>query len=129
MKKVDIIILSGILILSIMLMVFMKYVPNLSSEMTAVINIKEETYRVNFSSTDIFEQTIPFERGTLTVEFNKGKVSVREMDKSICPKGICSKTGWIDKSYQTIVCLPNKISVKIIDGLDTKINSIDSISN
>lgn len=35
------------------------------------------------------------------------------MDKRICPRKICSETGWIDKQYQNIVCLPNKILVKI----------------
>ncbi|WP_099191842.1 NusG domain II-containing protein [Tepidibacter mesophilus] len=31
------------------------------------------------------------------------------MDKRICPRKTCSKTGWIDKKYQNIVCLSNKI--------------------
>lgn len=51
---------------------------------------------------------------------NKGIIEVRDeqvrmlpMDKDICPERICSDTGWIKYSYQTIVCLPNKIIVTI----------------
>ena len=47
------------------------------------------------------------------VEINNGKVRMLEMSRELCPKGICSFTGWIDKSYQSIVCLPNKIVVAI----------------
>jgi hypothetical protein len=36
-----------------------------------------------------------------------------EMDKEICPNAICSDTGWISKSYQTKVCLPNSIIVTL----------------
>jgi len=36
-----------------------------------------------------------------------------EMSKETCPNSICSDTGWIDKIYQSIVCLPNNIIVTI----------------
>ncbi|WP_282433973.1 NusG domain II-containing protein [Desulfosporosinus lacus] len=31
----------------------------------------------------------------------------------MCPKSICSDTGWIETAYQSIVCLPNQITVRI----------------
>lgn len=48
-----------------------------------------------------------------------------EMDKKICPNAICSYDGWIDKGYQSIVCLPNNIVV-IIEGV--KDDSVDAQS-
>ncbi|WP_129598276.1 NusG domain II-containing protein [Anaerophilus nitritogenes] len=33
------------------------------------------------------------------------------MIKNMCPRSICSEIGWIDKKYQSIVCMPNKIVV------------------
>lgn len=48
-----------------------------------------------------------------TIEVKEGKVRMLPMDKDICPNGICSDTGWIKNSYQSIVCLPNKIIVTI----------------
>lgn len=43
------------------------------------------------------------------IEVKGGRARMLEMNKEICPDAICSKTGWIDKNYQSIVCLPNKI--------------------
>lgn len=48
-----------------------------------------------------------------------------EMDKKICPNKICSNTGWINKSYETIVCAHNSILVTI-EG--TKEEEIDTQS-
>jgi hypothetical protein len=48
-----------------------------------------------------------------TIEVKEGQVRMLPMDKDICPNGICSDTGWIKNSYQSIVCLPNKIIVTI----------------
>lgn len=47
------------------------------------------------------------------IEVKDEQVRMLPMDKDICPEGICSDTGWINYSYQTIVCLPNKIIVTI----------------
>lgn len=47
------------------------------------------------------------------LEIQNGKVRMREMDKAICPEGICSNTGWISKPYESIICLPNKIVVSV----------------
>ncbi|WZL73991.1 NusG domain II-containing protein [Clostridiaceae bacterium 35-E11] len=52
-----------------------------------------------------------FNHHTGYVEVNDGAVRMVKMDKNICPRSICSDTGWIDKKYQSIVCLPNKIMV------------------
>lgn len=63
-----------------------------------------------------------FEGGVGSIEINEGAVRMLEMDRAICPEGICSNTGWITRKHQTIICLPNKIAVSFDsqsdDGLD-----------
>ncbi len=63
-----------------------------------------------------------FEGGVGSIEINEGAVRMLEMDRNICPEGICSNTGWITRKHQTIICLPNKIAVSFDsqsdDGLD-----------
>ncbi len=44
----------------------------------------------------------------IIVKDNKIKV-----DKENSPHHLCSKQGYISKSYETIVCLPNKIVIEI----------------
>lgn len=75
-------------------------------------NIKEsKTYEFNFKNNVGY------------VEVKNRKVRMLEMDKKICPNAICSDTGWIDKGYQSIVCLPNNIVVTIESSKDAGIDA------
>lgn len=49
-----------------------------------------------------------FGKNVGTIEILEGRVRMLPMDLKICPD-----TGWIQYSYQMIVCLPNKIIVTI----------------
>ena len=51
------------------------------------------------------------------VVYNK-KIKVAEENS---PKHLCSKQGYINKSYESIICLPNKIVIEISgnDSIDT----------
>jgi len=48
--------------------------------------------------------------GKVKIIASNGKVKV---DSENSPLNLCSKQGYISKSYETIVCLPNKITIKI----------------
>lgn len=63
------------------------------------------------SESEIYEFNFNENKGY--IEVKDGKVRMLEMDKSICPNAICSDTGWINKTYQMIVCLPNNIVVTL----------------
>ncbi len=60
-----------------------------------------------------------------SIETRNGRVRMLEMSKEICPKSICSETGWIDNSYKSIVCLPNKIVVTIeSEGQENEVDMV-----
>jgi hypothetical protein len=61
--------------------------------------------------------------GTTTIEIKKKKVRVTN---SPCPQKICVKMGWKDKNNQTIVCVPNKVVIKVISKLQQQ--DIDAIT-
>ena len=48
--------------------------------------------------------------GSNTIEIKDGKIRMLE---ALCPNLQCVHQGWISKSYQSIVCLPNKLIVTI----------------
>ena len=50
--------------------------------------------------------------GEIIIKAKNNKVKVEQENS---PLHICSKQGWIEKSYEAIVCLPNKIVIKIED--------------
>ena len=57
--------------------------------------------------------------GKVVIEKNGSKVRVIEENS---PNHICSKQGYIEESYEVLICLPNKIVIKIED--EEKIDTI-----
>ena len=61
-------------------------------------------------------QTLPLNKDAvveldhLKIVVSGGAVSVKDAD---CPDKICEKSGAISKAGQTIVCLPNRVVIKI----------------
>lgn len=58
--------------------------------------------------------------GYLYVEISEGKVRVID---STCRDKLCIKEGWISHIGESIVCLPNRISITIVGG-DTYVDSV-----
>lgn len=116
MKKFEKILISIVLLLSILSIGIM----NLQSEnekKLIVIKVDNEVIK-KIELTKKNEHNIypfQFKNNTGYLEIQNGKARMKEMSKEICPKSICSETGWIAKSNQSIVCLPNKITVTIQD--------------
>lgn len=52
--------------------------------------------------------------GIVSIKAGNGRIKVEDEDS---PLHLCSKQGYISKSYETIVCLPNKIYIEL-DGQD-----------
>ena len=50
--------------------------------------------------------------GEIIIKTQKNRIKVEEESS---PLHLCSKQGWIENSYEVIVCLPNKIVIKIED--------------
>lgn len=46
-------------------------------------------------------------------QIKNGKIRIKQND---CPKKICVHMGWIDKPYESIICVPKKIVVRIRAG-------------
>lgn len=59
--------------------------------------------------------TVTGYNGEVKIEAMDGKVRVVD---EISPKHLCSKEGWISNSYESIICLPNKIVINIEGSTD-----------
>lgn len=121
MKKFEKILVIGILIISGALFGTMQLAKSETPDTSIVIVVENEVeQRIPLMVQDEI-QTIEFKfRDQIGyLEVKNGKVRMLEMDQEICPKGICSKTGWIASVTQAIVCLPNKIIVTI-QGIDDR---------
>lgn len=69
------------------------------------------------------ELTIKTKSGYNKVKVHDGGV---EIEDASCPDKVCVKTGFVNKSNKNIVCIPNKVSIKIVSN---EKNDIDVISN
>lgn len=127
MKKMEKIFVAIILVSSALAMGIMMFLNSENQNKSIVVIVdnkviekismnnanENKTYDFNFSS------------DTGSIETRNGRVRMLEMSKDLCPKSICSETGWIDKSYQSIVCLPNKIIVRIEeDKIDDEVDMV-----
>ena len=93
-----------------------------------VVSIRGEQVRViendEFFGNEVL--TFPLERGEARIEINEGKARILPMPEKICPKGICSSFGWIERSGEAAVCLPNRLIVEV-RGVDNK-KKVDAVS-
>lgn len=65
--------------------------------------------------------TVTAPRGEITVELTAGRARVLPLPTETCPEGICWNSGWTDHPAKAIVCLPNRLVVRIVrasDGVD-----------
>ena len=78
----------------------------------AVVMVRNnETARYSLSTDGIYT----INGGTNTIEIMDGKVRMTEAE---CPNHLCVRQGWISFSGQSIVCLPNELSVTITGADD-----------
>lgn len=56
---------------------------------------------------------IPIPKGVAELEVRDGAVRLLEMPKRLCPRKICSHTGWIRRSGESIICVPNQLVIRL----------------
>lgn len=118
MKKNDIILIVSILLISVIAIFAIRITKKEYDNKTVVIYADGQKVYESAMADIADEKRISFKFGEnigyLNIE--NGAVRMEEMDRKICPEKICSDTGWISESYETIVCLPNKIAVRFEGG-------------
>lgn len=81
----------------------------------AVIYVQNQRVaELSLSVGDQYNHNIQFGKNnehTAVIEVNNGQIRMLPMDEALCPRAICSHTGWITYSYESIVCLPNQIMI------------------
>ena len=122
-RKWDIVILIGSVILSFTPLALRFSKDSNSIENKAIISVSGNKVKsLQLAKNGIFEFEFDEKKGY--VEVLDQKIRMLEMDKATCPEGICSDRGWIERSSDNIVCLPNKIIVTLDDsGNDVDIST------
>ena len=108
-KPLEAVIIGIILLGSIAATVIM----NLSGgSRTAVIRCGDARYELALDEDGLFR----FDGIDAEFEVKNGKIRLTEAS---CPDKICEKTGYIGSSGQSIICVPNKITVAVVGSDDS----------
>lgn len=114
MNKSDwklVICLAVILIISFTLLFLLK---NNNTPKKALVYYEDElVLEVDLSLKGEHEYHVSGFNGDVLIKTNNNKIKVEEENS---PNHICSKQGYIDSSYEVLVCLPNKVVIKIEDN-------------
>lgn len=94
------------------------YLPTRSArELVAVVRVDNKVVaKLPVSSPELSVKPVKVPRGEALIEYGQGKVRVLPLPPEVCPRGICWRTGWISRSGQVIVCLPNRMTVTLEGG-------------
>ncbi len=117
MKKGDIVIIATLILISLITSGFIISSKAKAKGGYAVVRVDNKVVKkVPLNQKGIYD--FKFGENSGFIEVKDNAVRMKEMDKDICPEGICSDTGWISKGYQSIVCLPNRIIVSFENNVD-----------
>lgn len=78
-----------------------------SGSQTAVINCGDVRHELALDEDGLFS----FDGIDAVFEVRNGKI---RLTHASCPDKICEKTGYIGSSGQSIICVPNKITVAVV---------------
>ena len=121
LKKSDVVIILVILCVMAATFIFFKHSFNASTVEVSFDGTKILTLRLDAdTSLNLNEINPTFPNIKIVVE--NGYVYVKSAD---CHDNICVRTGKINSKYQSIVCLPNKLVVYIVD--DNTESNIDVV--
>ena len=116
-RRIDIIVIASLLLISTLVLLFI----NLTKKEGAVATVTVDGVTVaEYSLNKDGVYTINGGTNILTV-----KDGVAYMTYSNCPDHICERTGRVKYVGETIVCLPNKITVTVTGDSD---NGVDLVS-
>lgn len=122
MKKNDIILVTILLILAIVSYTIVKYIGNENGAQVEVIIDGEvsETFPLD---ENISYKIIIDDKNYNILSIENGEVSVSEAS---CPDKLCINQKKITKAGESIICLPNKLVVRIVGDKKT---TIDAVAN
>ncbi len=124
MTRSDKILIVSTVLVTVAIWAAFNYLPAKHNELVAVVRVNgEEISRLPVNNESLSQTTISIPRGKATIEYGQGKVRVLPLNHSVCPNEICWRTGWISVPGQSIICVPNHMTITL-EGATTEIDSI-----
>lgn len=107
MKKKDIILIAAVLVIALVSFAAIKMTQKDGKQVVVTVDGKE-VYKTSINKDQTYK--IPEENGINIMQIKDGKVTMKKAD---CKDQICADHKPIEKSGETIVCLPHKVVIEI----------------
>lgn len=121
-RKNDVILIVVLLVIAMLAYAGMKIYQGQSTKNAVVLVTIDGTEYGRYPLAVDATEKIELEDGAYNLlVINDEKADVAEAS---CPDGICVKHREIDKRGQSIVCLPNKVVVEILNGEESEIDFV-----
>lgn len=109
MNKQDIILASALVVLVSIIYLILNITNNNETNNAYVYYDDELVLTIDLTD-EIKEYVVEGYNGPVTITAGEGKIKVEDEES---PLHLCSKQGYISKSYESIICLPNKIVITL----------------
>lgn len=128
-KKGDLVVVAVILVV-VFTLVGMQALPASTGGRFLRVELDGEMIdEIPFDETSDERITVDFPAGSAEVEIVAGRVRVLEMPKDVCPLGICSSVGWVERTGDAVVCLPNRLVLTVVGGDGNEVwDSLDGVT-
>ena len=120
LTRYDKLLIVGLLVVALLCLGVVRY--RTGGTNIVVVHVDgEEVIRASLAEDQRFSVDGPL--GETEIEIKDKRVRVVD---SPCRREICVQTGWIGKPYQTIICMPNRVVIRLLSNGDS--DKIDGIT-
>lgn len=120
LKKRDIILIVSLLVVGIIALVIWHFVYSVDGK---YVTIEQRDNLIGIYPLNVDKEIEIEHRGEVV-----NKIVVEDgycyMEEAECPDHLCIKQGKVNKSGQTIVCLPNRVVVTVVDSDSSDYDSV-----
>lgn len=120
LKKRDIILIVSLLIVGIIALVIWHFVYSVDGK---YVTIEQRDNLIGIYPLNVDKEIEIEHRGEVV-----NKIVIEDgycyMEEAECPDHLCIKQGKVNKSGQTIVCLPNRVVVTVVDSDSSDYDSV-----
>lgn len=120
MNKQDLYLILIIITICIVLYLIFNYVIKNEANKAYVYYDNDLILTIDLNVDEEREYSVDGYNGKVVIQTKKGQIRVKEEES---PLHLCSKQGWVSSSVEPIICLPNKIMIKI-ESTDDEVDAV-----
>lgn len=103
----------------------LRFLPVSGEQIQAQVELEGKIVQIiDLQEVDAGVIAIPFEGGKAQLEVKQEAIRLLPMPDSICPRKICSHTGWIRRAGETIICVPNRLVIRLTGQGNKQVDAV-----